>query len=86
MSVEMIQAGLLKFVNDEILGGGTVGPDDEVVLDGTVDSLGVARLLGFIETEFSLQVPPEDVTIENFRTIATMAGFLHQQVGAEPVQ
>jgi acyl carrier protein len=86
MSVETIQAQLLQFVNHEILGGGTVGPDDEVVLDGTVDSLGVARLLGFIETEFSIRVPPEDVTIENFRTIATMAGFLYQEDGTETAQ
>lgn len=78
-----IQNSLLAFVNDELLAGTgpVVGPDDEIVLDGTVDSLGVARLVGFIETELGVSVGAEDVTIEHFRTIATLADYVRQSGG-----
>ena len=69
---------IIEFVSEELLGG--EGPavlaDDEIVLDGTIDSLGVTRLVDFLETRFEIAVPPEEVTIENFRSIATMADFV----------
>lgn len=81
-----IQTSLLAYVNDELLAGAgpDVGPDDEIVLDGTVDSLGVARLVGFIETELGVAIGAEEVTIEHFRTIATLADYVSQRVEADP--
>ena len=85
--METIEKALLRFVNEDLLAGAAieVQTDDEIVLDGTVDSLGAARLIGFIESEFTVTVPAEDVTIENFRTIATMAGYVQGRVGPEAV-
>ena len=76
-----VEETLLRFINDDLLAGAkTVTTDDEIVLDGTVDSLGVARLVGFMESEFAIAVPAADVTIENFRTIATLAGYVQLRV------
>ncbi|MBT8202092.1 MAG: acyl carrier protein [Acidimicrobiia bacterium] len=81
-----MEAALITFVNEEILAGhGEVTGDDEIVLDGTLDSLGVARLIGFIEAEFAVTVPAQDVTIEHFRTINTMADYVRRRVDAESV-
>ncbi len=82
-----MEGTLLRFVNEEILAGVTaaVGAEDEIVLNGTLDSLGVTRLIGFVEEEFAVAVPPEDVTIENFRTIRTIAGYLRRRLDAESV-
>ncbi|MDJ0497463.1 MAG: acyl carrier protein [Acidimicrobiia bacterium] len=73
-----MEHAIVRFVNEELLGGNgpRVTADDEIVLDGTVDSLGVTRLVDFIETEFKLAVPAQDVTIDNFRTITTMAAYV----------
>ena len=73
-----MEHAIVRFVNEELLGGTgpRVAADDEIVLDGTVDSLGVTRLVDFIETEFKLSVPAQDVTIDNFRTITTMAAYV----------
>ena len=81
-----MENSLLRFVNYDLLAGGDaqVTVDDEVVLDGTVDSLGVARLIGYMESEFGVTVPAEDVTIENFRSIKTMAEYLRSRGGSEP--
>lgn len=72
---------IIEFVSEELLGGegSAVRVDDEIVLDGTIDSLGVTRLVDFLETRFEITVPPEEVTIENFRSIATMAGFVRSR-------
>ena len=83
---ERVEEALLRFVNEDLLVGNParVGADDEIVLDGTVDSLGVARLVGFIEGELGIPVPAEEVTIEHFRTIATIAGYLSDRASADP--
>ena len=82
-----VDAALLRFVHEDLMSGEgiDVQTDDEIVLDGTVDSLGVARLIGFMEGEFNISVPAEDVTIENFRSISTMADYLRGRRDPEPV-
>lgn len=73
----MVEA-LLKFVNDDLLLGASdpVTSDEEIVINGTVDSLGVVRIVGFIEDEFGISVPAEDVVIEHFRSIDAIAAYL----------
>lgn len=73
----MVEA-LLKFVNEDLLLGDAtvVTAADEIVLDGTIDSLGVVRIVGFIEDQFGIAVPAEDVVIENFRSIDAIAAYL----------
>ncbi len=75
---------IVKYVNRELLGGQGAGvtAEDEIVLDGTVDSLGVTRLVEFLESEFAVAVPPEDVTIDNFRSINTLAAYVRTQQAA----
>lgn len=49
---------------------------DDLLGSGIVDSLGMMKLVLFIETEFEVQVPPEDMTIENFMTINHITDYL----------
>lgn len=80
-----METTLLQFVNDDLLAGSgvVVTVDDEIVLDGTVDSLGVTRIIGYIDETFGIAVPAEDVTIEHFRSIATIAEYLRRRKEAE---
>lgn len=55
---------------------GDIGDDDDLLTTGLVDSLGVMRLVGFIQDEFAIEVPPEDVTIENFLSLATISSYI----------
>jgi acyl carrier protein len=81
VEASVVETRIIGFVSDELLGGEgpEISVDDEIVLDGTVDSLGVTRLVDFLETEFGIAVPPEDVTIDNFRSIATMAEYVRSR-------
>ncbi len=68
---------IARFISVELLEGSRdVGVDDEVVLDGTIDSLGVTRLIDYLEKEFRVTIAPPDVTIENFRSATTMAALV----------
>lgn len=68
---------LLKFVGAELVSRNTVvQADDELLLSGLVDSLGVVRLIAHIEEVLGVKVPPEEVTLENFQTVRAIAEFL----------
>ncbi len=49
---------------------------DDLLMSGLLDSLGVMRLVYFIETDLGRKVPYTDITIENFNSIAAIAAYL----------
>ena len=54
--------------------------DDNLLTSGLVDSLSIMRLVAFIEEEFATEVPPEDITIENFLTIQHILDYLETRI------
>ena len=72
---------LIDFIRAEIL----EDPDfelsatDEILLDDIVDSMGVMRLVAFIEDRGNTAIPAEHVTIDNFATIRQLADYLFQR-------
>ena len=48
---------------------------------GILDSLGVMRLIAFLEERCHLQIPPEDVTLENFQTIQSITDYVNGHHG-----
>ena len=49
---------------------------DDLLNTGLVDSIGVVKLIAYIKEEFNLEVPPEEMVIENFVTIDAIDAFL----------
>lgn len=71
---------LRAFIEQNLVDNGApVADEDELLIDGIVDSIGVTRLISFIDSEFAVKVPPRDVTIDNFRTIAVIAAYVEAQ-------
>lgn len=56
----------------------SIANDDELLLSGVLDSMAIAQLVLFIEGEFSVDIPPEDIRIENFQTIAKISNYLEK--------
>jgi acyl carrier protein len=75
---------LAEFVRNELLHGRKVAlaDDTDLLSAGIVDSLGILRLVAFIEDRFSVKVPDEDVVFENFQSIRTMVDYVSQRAGA----
>jgi acyl carrier protein len=49
---------------------------DSLIDSGIVDSLGLLRIVEFIETTFEMTVTDADVGIENFSSIQAIASFV----------
>ena len=64
------------FIVTSLLSGTDVSNDEDLLLSGLLDSMGVMRLVLHLETTFSITVPPEDVVIENFTSVETIAAYL----------
>ncbi len=78
-----IKDSLIEFVTTELLeADDAVSPDENLLADGMVDSLGMLRLLAFIESSFSIKVPPTDFVVSNFRTINILSEYLAKSSAA----
>ncbi|QEG01373.1 D-alanine--poly(phosphoribitol) ligase subunit 2 [Stieleria maiorica] len=69
---------LIKFIQNELMGNSsvTISQDDDLLGGGHIDSMGIMRLIAYLESEFGISVPPEDVTIENFESPRTIATYV----------
>ena len=74
---EMKTEELITFIRDEVaVVDGEVAPDTDLLLSGLVDSLGVIRITQWIEDELDVDVPPGDVTLENFQTVDRIVSYV----------
>ena len=67
---------LLDYIQTELLDGVRLEADENLLADGAVDSLGMMRLVGHIETLCGMAIPVEDFVIENFRSVAAIDAYL----------
>ncbi len=69
---------LAHYIAHDLLnqGGLVIGEDEDLLGSGLLDSLSVMSLVHFIEQEFDIAVPAEDVTIEHFVSLAAIEAYL----------
>ena len=77
---------LKQFITQELLGDErfTLHDEDSLLLDGMIDSLGMLRLVAFVEQRFEIQIPYEDITIENFNTVDRLEAYLQAHHLGQP--
>lgn len=84
MDQNEVQDNLTEFVANELLHDSAVAsiqPDDDLLSSQLVDSLGVMRIIAFLEERYQVRIPPADVTIENFIDIRTISAYLVRMNG-----
>jgi len=70
---------LIAFIQTEIIGeddGPELSTDEDLLGGGIIDSIGMMRLISFIESEADTSVPFEDITIENFESVESITKYL----------
>lgn len=70
------------FITHEILHetlANPLGNDDQLVESGIIDSLGVMSLLSFLEEKFSIKIPDNQLTPENFASLSTITALVESQ-------
>ena len=69
---------ILEYIKKELAVGSkrNIQMDDDLLSAGIIDSLGVLQLVAFIEDQFNIQMPDEDVVLENFQSVNSLANYL----------
>ncbi len=69
---------LLRFVEQDLPEGTDLQPDTDLLLSGVLDSLGVVRVVHWLEDELGIEIDPADVVLENFQTVGAMVAYVER--------
>ncbi|MDX2165628.1 MAG: acyl carrier protein [Deltaproteobacteria bacterium] len=59
-----------------------VGDEDSLLDAQVIDSLGILELVAYVEQAFAIAVGDDDLTAENFQSIAALARFVERRRSA----
>ena len=72
-----------NFIVETFLFGERALKDDEPLFEsGIIDSLGLIKLLAFIEENFNVSIDMSEIMIENFNTVNDILETLNSRVNA----
>jgi acyl carrier protein len=57
-------------------------PDFPLIEGGLLDSLGLFKLIAFMEDTFRISIVPEDIQFENFATVNAIETFIRKKRNA----
>lgn len=80
-----IKAQLMPFVmeNAQSKGINQVSDDDSLTASGIIDSLGVFRLVSFLEETFGVRIGDEEIVNDNFESVRTIEKFVSAKLAAK---
>lgn len=75
---------LIDYIMNELAVGraSNLNPDDDLFSSGLLDSLGVLQLVLFIEEQFGVEIPDEDVVFENFQSVNAITEYINAKDNA----
>jgi acyl carrier protein len=74
-----MQKKIITYIETELLSGQenvNLSSDEDLLTTGLIDSLGIMKLIAYLEEEFKITIPAEDMTIEYFMTVDDMADYI----------
>jgi acyl carrier protein len=78
------QAAIAQYIQKELAIGRKkpIAPDEDLFATGVLDSLGVLQLVLFLEEQFGIKVADEEVVLENFQSLNSMADYIDRKNAA----
>jgi acyl carrier protein len=72
---------LKKFVEEKFAADRKVevNEGDNWFSTGLVNSMGVMQIVSFVERELKAEIPEEDVTVDNFKSLKDVANYLERR-------
>ena len=73
---------LIDYITEELLDDEEdiqLKADDNILTTGLLDSMALMHLIVFIEQEFGMKIPVQEVTIRNFRTVGHITTYLQKR-------
>ena len=80
---QQIEQAIRDFIATNLLyssEGFTYADEASLLREGIIDSLGVAELVAFVQTQFGVQVEQQEVRPENFDSVARLAAFVRAKL------
>ncbi len=68
---------IIAFIKNEICSEPTIEihAEDNLLDSGIVDSIGMMKLILFLERQYKKRVPSDEMTIDNFKTVEKIATY-----------
>jgi acyl carrier protein len=78
---EQISLSITNFIRSELIYENDQDFDDhtDLIERGIVDSMSLVRLIGFIEEEYGIRVPDEEIVPEHFSSLRKITAFIAQR-------
>ena len=83
MSEHHIKSIIRHFIVDNFLFGDTsvvFEDDDSLMENGILDSTGILELVAFLEKEFNIRIPNEEILPENMDSMNRLGQFVQQKM------
>jgi acyl carrier protein len=77
-----ISEKLEKYMFTEIvakLGKKSLNPEEDLLEQGIIDSLGIVKLVSFMEEAFNLKIDDDEIIPENFQSLNSIAKLVEQK-------
>ena len=58
----------------------SLDPDEDLLELGMLDSMGIMKLIVYIEKTFGIKIEDEDIIPENFQSLNSMVTFVGQKI------
>ena len=82
--MDSIQDTISEFVNREMIHGSvtdTVDVDRQLLVEGILDSLGLQRLILFLEDKYKITVDDDYLMPEHFESVRSIANMINEILG-----
>jgi acyl carrier protein len=73
---------ITEFIITEVnpdLGLTAIADNEPLIESGIVDSLGVLKIMAFLDETFGLDLSSAEINLENFKDIRTICGLIEKQ-------
>ena len=72
---------IISFIEREFLPAGEklVDSEDELLTGGVINSMGLMKLVRFLENKHNIQIPFEDISVENFNSVKNISTYLAEK-------
>lgn len=80
-----MKRNIREYINSDLLLDQDIVIDDDenLLVSGILDSLALMRLVTHLEDTYDIEIPPSDITLENFASLSAMVGYLGDRRGIE---
>lgn len=69
---------IISYIKDEVTNEAIdhIDANEDLLGNGIIDSIGLIKLISFLEQEYRISIPPEDMTVENFMTPQSITEYI----------